>query len=162
MDAVERQDEADQPTDPSAESETPAPTLSVGAHDPYAALRYRDFRLLTVGRLISSLGEQMLTVAISWELYQRVRQSGTESEATLALGLVGLTQIVPVIALALPAGHIADRYNRKRILLLTQFLLAVCSLGLALWSGLHGSLIVAYGCLFLIGVARAFNGPTSS
>src|SRR4051812_30307544 len=98
MDAVERQDEADQPQ--SVDSETPAPTLSVGAHDPYAALRYRDFRLLTVGRLIASLGEQMLTVAISWELYQRVRRTGTESEATLALGLVGLTQIIPVIALA--------------------------------------------------------------
>jgi hypothetical protein len=52
---------------PSTLESTAAPT----AHDPYAALRFRDFRLLTIGKLAASLGEQMVGVAVGWELYER-------------------------------------------------------------------------------------------
>src|SRR3954471_13632558 len=88
----------------------------VPPHDPYAALRFKDFRLLMIGNLLASLGSQMVTVAIGWELYLRTHDY-------LALGLVELVQIIPVITLALPAGHVADRHNRKRILLISQFVL---------------------------------------
>ncbi len=126
-----------------------------GAHDPYAAFRFRPFVLLIVGRVVASMGEQMASVAIGWELYER-------THLALALGAVGLVQVMPVIALSLPAGHAADRFDRKRIVLISQLLLALGALGLATLSFLHGSLVLIYGCLFLIGIARAFSGPAGS
>jgi MFS family permease len=124
-------------------------------HDPYAALRFRDFRLLFTGRFIMSLGNQMLSVAIGWELWLRTHD-------VFALGMVGFVQVIPVILLSLPAGHVADHYNRKRIILVTQVLLALCSLGLAVLSLVQGPLLLIYLCLLGIGISRAFNDPASS
>lgn len=124
-------------------------------HDPHAALRFRDFRLFLAGRFVSSLGNQMLTFAIAWELWLRTR-------STLALGLVGLVQVTPIILLSLPAGHVADRHNRRHIVLFTQAGLALCSLSLALLSYFSGPLPLIYVCLFGIGLARAFNDPAAS
>jgi MFS family permease len=136
---------ANNPEDPNSNSQ----------HDPYAALRFQDFRLLLAGRFITTLGNQMLSVAISWELWLRTHNP-------FALGLIGLVQVIPVILLSLLAGHVADQYNRKRIVLITQVLLATCSLGLALLSLVEGELILIYVCLLGIGIARAFNDPASS
>src|SRR5258708_19510377 len=98
-----------EPREEDAIAEIPDQAVSsVQAHDPYAALRFRDFRLLVVGRFIASLGEQMVSVAIGWELYER-----TNSE--LALGLVVLVQIIPVISLPLFPGHSAHPFPPKRI-----------------------------------------------
>ncbi|HEX9027993.1 MAG TPA: MFS transporter, partial [Anaerolineales bacterium] len=102
-----------------------------------------------------SLGDQMLSFAIGWELWLRTRNE-------LALGLVGLVQVIPVILLSLPAGHVADHYNRKRIVLVMQVLLAACSLSLALLSFHQGSLVLVYLCLLGIGIARSFNVPATS
>jgi MFS family permease len=125
------------------------------AHNPYAALSYRDFRLLVGGEFIATLGEQMASVAIGWELYNR-------TDSPLALGLVGLVQVLPIILLSLPAGHMADRYNRKAMILITQAALILGALGLWLISSLDGAVELVYGCLLLIGIARAFNGPAAS
>jgi MFS family permease len=130
-------------------------TPSPERRDPYAALRHQDFRLLLVGRFVTSLGDQMLSFAIGWELWLR-----THNE--LALGLVGLAQVIPVLLFSLPAGHVADQYNRKRLVLITQVLLALCSLSLALLSFLEGALVLIYLCLFGIGLARAFNSPATA
>jgi MFS family permease len=124
-------------------------------HDPYAALRYSDFRLLLAGRLLTSFSDQMVSFAIGWELWLR-------THSTLALGLVGLAQVTPVIMFSLFAGHVADQYNRKRIVMITQVVLAASSLGLTLISLHQGPIFVVYICLFGIGVARAFNGPAAS
>ncbi len=124
-------------------------------HDPYAALRFRDFRLLAIGRFIATLGEQMVSFAIGWHLYEL-------THSTLALGLVGLVQVLPVVLLSLPAGHVADRYERRRVMLIFQMLLALSSLGLALLSYTHGTLVLIYACLLLIGIGRAFMNPASS
>lgn len=120
--------------------------------DPYAALRFRDFRLLISGRLIAQLGEQTVSVAVGWELYQRTGDA-------LALGMVGLVQIIPVILLSLPGGYVADRYNRKWVTLISQVVLIFCSLLLAVISLTEGSLVVLYAVLAMIGAARAFNNP---
>jgi MFS family permease len=122
---------------------------------PYAALHYRDFRLLLMGQLITALGNQMVSFAVGWELWLRTRSA-------LALGLVGLVQVIPVMLFALPAGHLADRYPRKRIVLVTQGLLAVCAIGLGVLSLAEGPLALMYLCLFGIGLARAFNTPAAS
>jgi len=135
----------------STDSNPPAPP----GHDPYAALRYRDFRLLWLGSFVATLGEQMVGVAIGWELYER---TGSD----LALGLVGLAQVLPVLVLSLPAGNISDVYNRKAIVLISETAAGVGALGLALVSYWQGPVALVYGLLCLIGAARAFSSPASS
>jgi MFS family permease len=125
------------------------------AHDPYAVLRNRDLALYLTGRLVASLGQQMLTVAVGWELYER-------THSALALGLVGLTQMVPMILFTLPAGHIADNHERKRIIVLMSFVIACASLGLTLISWFGAGVFWIYLCLFAAGTARTFLWPASS
>src|SRR5947207_491130 len=128
-------------TDPctyqSPDSQRPAVPLPIEAqprsHDPYAAFRFREFALFTAGNLLSITGRLMLAVAVEWEIYART-QSAT------ALGLVGLAIAVPVVTLSLPAGHLADRFSRKRIILVSQIFSAVTSLALALVSWQHLSI----------------------
>jgi len=124
-------------------------------HDPYAALRHRDYRLLLAGRFITSFSNEMLTFAISWELWLR-------TQSAFALGMVGLVQIIPVILLSLPAGHIADQYNRKRIVLITELIFSLCVLGLGWLSYTEGPIYLVYVLLLGIGIARAFNEPAFS
>src|SRR5215831_16296322 len=78
--------------------------------DAYAALRVRDFRLFLSGHLLSVLGVQMQTLAVSYQLYEK-------TNSKLALGMVGLVQIIPMLGLALPAGHVADRFDRRKTLM---------------------------------------------
>lgn len=96
----------------------------------------------------------MQTVAIGWELYER-------TNSAMVLGGVGLAQVLPMIALTLVAGDIADRRSRKLTILLSVMLLALCSLGLAVLSYTRGAVFLIYGCLALIGVGRAFLKPAS-
>ncbi len=124
-------------------------------HDPYAALRYRDYRLLLAGRFLTAFGNEMLTFAIGWELWLR-------THSAFALGMVGLVQVVPVILLSLPAGHVADQYNRRRIVLVTELFLALCVFGLAWLSFTKGSIYLVYVFLLGIGISRAFNDPAAS
>jgi len=130
------------------------PTGAAASESPYAVLRHRDFSLYLAARFIAALGQQMLTVAVGWELYERTHLS-------LALGLVGLTQMVPMVLLILPAGHVADNYDRKRTILGMVFLATLSSTGLALISALHGHVLWIYGYLFAAGVARTFLWPAS-
>ena len=136
------------------EDQTSDQNLNV-KRDPYAALRYKDFRLLLVGRLVMALGEQMLSFAIGWELWLRTHDA-------LALGLVGLAQVTPVIVFSLLAGHVADQYDRKRIVVIAQMVQVLSVLGLATLSFTEGPIPLIYLCLFGIGLARAFSGPATS
>ena len=95
--------------------------------DHYAVFRLRDFRLYLTGRLFAVFGQQMLTVAVGWELYER-------THSPLALGLVGLAEMIAMVGCTLPAGHLADNFNRKRIILGALLLSSSASLGLALIS----------------------------
>ena len=76
--------------------------------------------------------------------------------------MVGLVQAVPVILLALPAGQMADRYNRQRIVMVGQIMLAVASGGLAFVSSRQGPIMWMYACLFLSGLASAITGPAGA
>src|SRR5690349_20400853 len=97
----------------------------------------------------------MLTVAVGWELYER-------TNSALALGLVGLTQMVPMVLFTLPAGHAADNYERKRIILLMNLAIGCASLGLTLISAFGAPVSWIYACLFVAGTARTFLWPASS
>src|SRR6266478_6711138 len=114
-----------------AATESPSlPVLEYEAqerHDPYAALRFRDYRFYSIGWLCASVGFQMQSLAIGWEIY---RWTGS----ALKMGLAGGIQALPLILLALPAGHIADRYNRRTIAAMGQLTAALCAIALAILS----------------------------
>ncbi|MEH2089626.1 MFS transporter [Nostoc sp.] len=128
--------------------------FEVAQHDPFAAFKFRDYRLFTIGRLVLFIGSQMQTVAIGWELYER-------TNSAIALGGVGLAQVLPMIILTLIAGDVADRRDRKLTMLLSVILLALCSLALGILSYTQGAIFLIYACLVLTGVARAFLKPAS-
>ena len=116
--------------------------------NPYAILRNWDYLFYLTGRFIASFGQQMLTVAVGWELYERTRSS-------LALGLVGLTAFLPMVVMTLPAGHVADTRERKKVIIAMQAVLAIMSLGLALISWRQAPVLWMYLCLSVAGVAQA-------
>ena len=121
-------------------------------HDPYAALRYADYRRVLTGNVLSALGAELQSAAVMWELFER-----TNSPA--ALGYVGLVQFLPVLLLALPAGHAADRFSRRRLYVLAQAFMVFASLGLAALSFAQGPIPLFYLFLTLVGVGRAFLAP---
>jgi MFS family permease len=126
-------------------------------HDPYAAFRHVGFSFYTTGNLISVIGRLMFIVAVEWEMYAR-------THSATALGLVGLVIALPVVLLSLPAGHIADRFPRKRIVLVTQALSAIASLVLAYVSWNHLRIpdlpVLRAGNHFLHSVATLFERHT--
>jgi MFS family permease len=132
-----------------ADAENQLPT------DHYAVFRLRDFRLYLTGRLFAVLGAQMLTVAVGWELYER-------THSALALGIVGLAEMIAMVACTLPAGHLADNHSRKRIILTALVVSSCASLGLALISWNQASVYWIYACLFTSAGARTFLWPASS
>lgn len=119
------------------------------AVDAYASFRSRDFRLLLTGSFLANFGLQMLSVAVSWDLYMQTRSA-------VVLGNVGFVQVAPFLLFALFAGHVADRYDRRRVMLATQALLLAASALLALASR---SVALIYACLFLTQMARALQWP---
>ncbi len=123
--------------------------------DHYAVFRLRDFRLYLTGRLFAVIGAQMLTVAVGWELYER-------THSPLALGLVGLVEMIAMVGCTLPAGHLADNLNRKRIILAALLVSSSASLGLGLISWQHANVNWIYACLFTAAIARTFLWPASS
>jgi MFS family permease len=118
-----------------------------------AALRSRDFRLLFLGQLVSLTGSQMQTVAVPYQVWQLTRSS-------LALGLLGLCRVIPVLLFAPWGGVIADALDRRRLMLLSQSLLALTSLTLAVTTHLgRVSPSVVYAALALGGLGLALDAP---
>src|SRR5205823_648077 len=109
------------------------PPISPPSRDPYAAFRFANFNLYMTGNFLAFVGRQMVAVAVEWEIYRR-------THSATALGLVGLVLVIPVFCLSLPAGHLADKYSRKHIIMISQFFSAIISAGLALVSWKHLSI----------------------
>ena len=121
-------------------------------HDPYAALRHGAYRKFLVGRGVFMIGMQMQTTAVGWQIYERLGSK-------MALGYVGLVQIIPILCLSLPAGHVADHFNRKKVIMAGLGVFLSCSLGLAALSHWQGPPLLIYALLFGLAVARAFTMP---
>jgi MFS family permease len=122
---------------------------------PYAILRNWDFLYYLTGRFVASFGQQMLTIVVGWELYERTNSS-------LLLGMVGLAAFVPMVLMTLPAGHIADTRERKSVIIAMQAVLACTSMGLALISWKQTPVAWMFICLFVAGIARTFLWSASA
>jgi MFS family permease len=120
-----------------------------------AVLRHPDLRRYLSARFTVGIATQVQTVAVGWQVFSATGDP-------FDLGLVALSQFLPFILLILPAGHVADRYDRRRVQMLTYVLLAACAaMLLALALGGVTELAPVLGVMVVFGVARAFNQPTS-
>jgi len=123
------------------------------SHSAFAALRHRDFRLLWLGQIVSVTGSQMQFVAINWHVYLLTKSA-------FALGLVGLFRGVPIIVCSLAGGVVADAFDRKRTMVVTQtiMLLTAALLTAETLSGLK-SVWPIYALSALSAAAQAFDTP---
>jgi len=128
-------------------------TLASG-NKPYEALRHRDFRRFALSMLVSLVGSQMQNVAIDWHVWVLTR-------SPLALGLVGLVRIVPIVILSLVGGLVADRRDRRRVLIVTQSVMALVALALGVVTLLGRDTV---GLVYLLtactSAAGAFDNPS--
>ena len=117
------------------------------------AFTYPHFALYQLARLLIVSSLEMQSVAVGWQVYEMTRRP-------LDLGLVGLAQFLPGILLFLASGHAADRFERRRLILVCQIAFAICS-ALLLAITLRGprAVLPIYAVLVLLGVVRSFNGP---
>jgi MFS family permease len=120
--------------------------------DPYLAFRSQAYRAYTIGWFVALIGTRIQSVAIGWEMYQRTGDA-------LSLGLVGLAQALPTMLLALPAGYLADRFNRAKLVMLSLVLMTLASLALAALSLSQGSVELMYLFLFLDAAAVIMGRP---
>ena len=125
--------------------------------------RYRDFRYYWVVRICSTLAQNCLIVVIGWQVYDFARRTMSIKAAALQLGLIGLAQFVPLLALTLIAGWTADRIDRRWITRTTTGLQLLCAALLA-WLSFGGQLSLRplFAVAVLLGVARAFSVPASN
>ena len=121
-----------------------------------SAFRSRDFRRYQMARLMVILGAEAQSVGVAWQVY-------LITHSALALGYTGLALFLPGLFFVLPAGHVADRYDKRNVILACYTLQATATM-LLFWFACHGvgSILPIYGVLFLIGTGRAFSGPASS
>jgi len=120
---------------------------------PYLSLRHRDFRWLWGAQLISLTGSQMQAAAIDWHVYLL-------TGSPLALGMVGLSRVIPIVSLSLMGGVVADRYDRKRVMLVTQLTMtSVAALLGFLTLAHHETLYTLYLLTGMTSAAGSFDNP---
>ena len=125
-----------------------------------SAFKSRDFRLYQTARLMVILGAEAQSVAVAWQVYAL-------THSALDLGYTGLALFLPGIFVVLAAGHAADRYDRRKIILLCYTLQACCT-AMLLWLSMSatalkgGRIWPIYAVLVGIGLGRAFSGPAAS
>jgi MFS family permease len=129
-----------------------APPLARERHDPFAALRVANYRRFGFGFLMGSMGLQILNTVVLWEIWIRTKDP-------FMLGFAGLCRALPVVLLALIAGHVADVRDRRTIVALTQLAFAVVALAFAALSFAGGSVWWIFALLVVSACVRAFNGP---
>jgi MFS family permease len=126
-----------------------------GFSDVIKILKIRDYRNFLLSRIFATLALQMQALVVSWQVYQLTKDP-------LALGLIGLVEAVVFIGFATWAGHYADRHEKRKIILWTQFLLLGCTvvfLGLSYYSRLTVGWL--YAVVALTGYARSYMWPAS-
>lgn len=131
--------------------------------DSLAPLQEKEFRLYILARFVYIMGLRMVATVVAYKLFQLTQSS-------LAIGLVGLSEFIPVFCLALYAGHIIDKSDKRSLLLKGIVSYAFCVLALVVLTlptveqklGIQKSEYCFYGVIFVTGIIRAFAGPTSN
>lgn len=134
-----------------------ADRVSTPRPSPLVPFRWRDFRSLFAAAFCSTLASRALAVVLGYEVYDLTGNP-------LALGMLGLIEVIPAVSIALYGGHIADRRDRRQILRITLGALVLSAIALALVeaSGIdHGKLMLLYGVVFVAGIARGFAEPAA-
>lgn len=133
--------------------------MSAAKHDPYSSLRIPNFRWFIVGLWAQTIAGQIQALVVGWQVYERTKDP-------LYLGMIGLTEALPFIVVALYAGHVADRRARKPVALLSTLALFGCALALlafALWPDPHHDRVwPLYAIVFVSGIARSFLRPAAT
>src|SRR6201987_2084291 len=121
-----------------------------------AAFLSPDFRRYQLARVLVIIGAEAQTLAVAWLVYQI-------THSALYLGYPGLVLFLPGLFFLLPAGHVADRFDRRHVILVCYTLQAFCTAALFwfAWHGVH-AIWPIFSVLFLIGTGRAFSGPAAS
>ncbi|MGB6690932.1 MAG: MFS transporter [Terracidiphilus sp.] len=120
------------------------------------AFASRDFRRYQLARVTAILGAEAQSVAVAWQVYSITHRA-------IDLGFTGLALFLPGLLFLLPAGHVADRFDRRQIILICYSLQIGCTTGLVLLTrGDIHTVLPIYAVLFAIGTGRAFSGPASS
>lgn len=142
----------------------PSPTVVEDSarqpHDPYASLRIPSYRWYILSTFTMTLAAQIQGVVVAWQIYDVTHDP-------LSLGLIGLAEALPYVGVALFAGHIADRQDRRTVSLLSLALLVFCSAALLALSLAgagqgrpgHRGVLPFYAVIFLSGIARSFLQP---
>src|SRR3954469_22958547 len=130
---------------------------------PFVSVRIKEFRLFIIQRFFFIMGMRMIATVIGWKMYQLTKNP-------LALAFVGLSEAIPAISMALYAGHVVDKSDKRTLLfrmILLYFLCAVTFLFIT-WQHTELSLgkkfvqLAIYGVMFCTGVLRSFTGPATS
>ncbi len=131
--------------------------MSAAAPHPFSI---RDFRFFWFARLNANLAQMAMVVIIGWQVYDLARQTMSQRDAAMLLGLIGLVQFVPLFALTLVVGWTADRLDRRWIVRAALTLELACAAALAILTALGTiTLVDLFIVAGLLGVARAFAGP---
>jgi MFS family permease len=116
-------------------------------------IAHRPFVQFWTGRVLATVGFQMQSVAIAWQVYDL-------TDSAFDLGLVGLAQFLPMLLLSLVTGHVADSFDRRRIIVVCQ-LVKLLTVVVFAWVSVHGGLsrLAIFGVIAVFGAARAFEMP---
>ncbi|HTD75492.1 MAG TPA: MFS transporter [Steroidobacteraceae bacterium] len=120
-----------------------------------AVLKNRDFKLYLASRFCASIATQMVIMAVGWQVYHITGR-------VLDLGLIGLSQFLPFLCLVLFAGHVADQFDRRLIIMLGHCAYAICTVLLLsfAWLKLRTTLPI-FTVLAFLGITRAFQMPAA-
>jgi MFS family permease len=120
------------------------------------AFGFRDFRRYQLARVMAIFGAEAQSVAVAWQVYSITHRA-------LDLGYTGLALFLPGLLFLLPAGHVADRFDRRQVILVCYGLQVFCTAALLMLTraGVH-TVFPIYVVLFFVGTARAFSGPASA
>ncbi|MEP6701123.1 MAG: MFS transporter [Bacteroidota bacterium] len=132
-------------------------------NDPFAAVRIPEFRNLMLGRFTFISALRMMSTLVAWWVYELTGDP-------FAIGLVGLSEVIPAVSMALYAGHIIDKSEKKKLLLTAVFFYSLAAAILLFLStsytskhfSRHYIAICIYAVIFCTGIIRSFTGPTFS
>ncbi|MFA6925029.1 MAG: MFS transporter [Bacteroidales bacterium] len=136
-------------------------TESEEKHDAFAVLKIKDFRYFVLARFTLTFAIQMQSTIVGWQVYEYTKDA-------FSLGLIGLAEAMPFMGIALLGGHFADIFNRKKIIVICDFVYFLCALSLFFITykfsyllKLHGVFPI-YSIIFLTGIARGFLFPSQT